>query len=349
MKKVRKQQKGIPFLLALLLIFSIFVPISFADSQNTMKEFKKMEGLPVDKVFSVRFNDVLDLENILQKQGIRIVDANNNPQNITLALDPSDEKILKVHPPESGYTPGGEYILYIHDNWIGKFGKKLRQGIQMKFSILETPSPTDDFIFDKNTGTITGYKGSAVQLVIPEQIDGITVQYIGKRAFENCLFTAVTIPDSVIAIHNHAFFNCEILSSLTLGNQLTSIGESAFSQCQINTLTLPPSLRNIHRYAFVNNKMNTLNFATNGKLETIDYQAFASNNLSSLTIPNSVRTIGYSAFAGNAIPSLVIPDSVHNIDSRAFSHNPLATVELPKHTVTGDNAFPSTTKVTRRP
>lgn len=306
---------------------------------------------------------------------------------MTLSLDPSNEKILRIDPPEHGYAPGKEYLLFIHNNWTGKSGRKLRQGIQMAFRISETPitpsptpppppspnptpNPAGDFIFDKTTGTITGYRGKATNLVIPEQIDGVTVQFIGRHAFTGKPFTAVTIPDSVTAIGDRAFLSCQNLRSLSLGNNLDSIGELAFTHCKIDSLTLPASLRNIHRYAFYGNKMHTLNFAPNGKLEIIHEYSFYENNISSLTIPSYVRTIKTrafhnsgistlvfengiqniesSSFTDNAITSLIIPDSVQHINYNAFADNPLVTAELPQHTI-ADGAFPDNTKVIRRP
>lgn len=68
MKIVQKHRRGLPFLLTLLMLFSVFVPSSFAEGY-TMRVLQRMEELPANKVFSVRFNDVPDLNHILQKKG----------------------------------------------------------------------------------------------------------------------------------------------------------------------------------------------------------------------------------------------------------------------------------------
>ena len=41
-----------------------------------------------------------------------------------------------------------------------------------------------EFIFDKETKTITGYKGNEINLTIPSKIDGIEVKKIAKGAFD---------------------------------------------------------------------------------------------------------------------------------------------------------------------
>lgn len=62
-----------------------------------------------------------------------------------------------------------------------------------------------DFIFDINTGTITGYIGRLSTLRIPTTINNITVKRIGDSAFSECNLISVTIPSSVISIGDYAF------------------------------------------------------------------------------------------------------------------------------------------------
>ena len=54
---------------------------------------------------------------------------------------------------------------------------------------------------------------------------------------------------------------------------------------------------------------------------SIGYFAFANNNLTSVTIPNSVTTIGHDAFYTNQLTSVRIPDSVTSIGEGAFNNN----------------------------
>jgi hypothetical protein len=56
--------------------------------------------------------------------------------------------------------------------------------------------------------------------------------------------------------------------------------------------------------------------------------AFASNQLTSVTIPRSVTSIGRLAFVGNQLTSVAIPDSVTSIGEYAFADNPLTSVTI---------------------
>jgi hypothetical protein len=56
---------------------------------------------------------------------------------------------------------------------------------------------------------------------------------------------------------------------------------------------------------------------------------FDNNQLTSVTIPNSVTYIGYNAFAGNRLTSVIIPNSVIQIGGGAFSNNPLTSLTIP--------------------
>ncbi|NMB11205.1 MAG: leucine-rich repeat domain-containing protein, partial [Firmicutes bacterium] len=64
------------------------------------------------------------------------------------------------------------------------------------------------------------------------------------------------------------------------------------------------------------------------------------NQLTSVTIPNSVTHIGNSAFLNNQLENITIPDSVRDIGGSAFSFNYLVEVKIPGSVCTiGNGAF----------
>ena len=72
----------------------------------------------------------------------------------------------------------------------------------------------------------------------------------------------------------------------------------------------------------------------------IGKDAFSSNKLTSVTIPNSVTTIGNDAFLDNQLTSVTIPNSVTRIGDYAFERNKLTNVTIPNSVTTiGKDAF----------
>lgn len=101
----------------------------------------------------------------------------------------------------------------------------------------ESPESSDSHDFDytidiNGNATITGYTGSAADVIVPEAINGYPVVAIGVAAFsdkEN--IKSVTIPDTVTGIGSNAFSNCSSLALVTVGTGIRTIGDNAFSDC----------------------------------------------------------------------------------------------------------------------
>ena len=65
--------------------------------------------------------------------------------------------------------------------------------------------------------------------------------------------TSITIGDSVTSIPNYAFYDCSSLASIVIPESVTSIGNSAFYNCSsLTSITLPESMASIESYAFYN-------------------------------------------------------------------------------------------------
>src|SRR5690606_26159728 len=60
----------------------------------------------------------------------------------------------------------------------------------------------------------------------------------------------------------------------------------------------------------------------------VEEEIFYLNELTSVSIPNSVTTIGKSAFRVNYLTSVTIPNSVTTIGENAFFSNPLTSVTI---------------------
>lgn len=199
------------------------------------------------------------------------------------------------------------------------------------------------------TATISGFTGAAQDLVIVDEINGLTVTNILTRAFDNSddLSGSLTIPDSVKTIGQYAFSGCENLTGdLVIGDGVETIGQYAFKNCKFTgTLTLGDSLQALGPYCFYQIPF-TGGLVLPDSLVTIDNSAFKSCTglTGSLTIPNSAETIAMGAFEGctglngtltlgariveigssafkgctGFTGSLVIPDSVTALGINAF-------------------------------
>lgn len=76
---------------------------------------------------------------------------------------------------------------------------------------------------------------------------------IAPDAFSGCTsLTSITIGDTVTSIGNNAFSGCTGLTDITIPNSVTSIGSSAFNGCcKLTSITISNSVTAIGDYAFV--------------------------------------------------------------------------------------------------
>lgn len=117
-----------------------------------------------------------------------------------------------------------------------------------------------------------------------------------------------------------AFCNCSMLTSVILGNGVTSIGDSAFSRCTgLTSITIPDSVTSIGEGAFYNCDGLTSVSIGNG-VTSIGNRAFDNcSSLTSIIIPDNVEIIGLIAFEYcDSLTSVTIGKGVTSIGSEAF-------------------------------
>ena len=136
--------------------------------------------------------------------------------------------------------------------------------------------------------------------------DKILVGYTGSA-------TTLVLPDDITEIYKYAFYDCDSLTSVTIGNSVTSIGGYAFDGCPIEYASIPT----IAISKIPKSKLKEV-VITGGTI--IGSNAFYyCDSLMSVTIPNSVTIIGDSAFYKcDSLTSVTIPNSVTSIGSYAF-------------------------------
>ena len=169
-------------------------------------------------------------------------------------------------------------------------------------------------------------------------------EFIGNNAFQNCSsLTSVTIGNSVTSIGGRAFYGCSGLTSIIIPDGVTSIGSSAFENCDgLRTVTIGNSVMSIGERAFYGCSSLTSIIIPDG-VTSIDSSAFGNcNGLRTVTIGNSVMSIGNDAFSGCAgLASATIGDNVTSIGERAFyGCSSLTSIIIPDGvTSIGDETF----------
>jgi len=212
----------------------------------------------------------------------------------------------------------------------------------------------DPFDTEEKNGnlTITGLRDgfeNMTELVIPESIFGYPVVAISYGAFDDCKLTSITLPAN-IDIQPTSFFYSLYDSYMKNGRRATTftVAYSTFNDFEIlifnniveitgytgsvKAVRIPDRINNlpvvaIMAYAFSGNQLTSVTLPNS--LTSIGDGAFNSNQLTSITLPNSVTYIGGSTFYGNQLTSVTIPNSVTYIGDSAFENNQLTSVVIP--------------------
>ena len=201
---------------------------------------------------------------------------------------------------------------------------------------IELPSISDIF-GAKATAATSGTCGDNLTWSFDESTGTLEISGTGdmtnyswaNRPWEDSedLITTVTIGNGVTSIGDNAFYDFDILAKVSIPYGVTKIGTSAFEYCSnIQSIIIPDGVVSIGRSAF-----------------------YSCAGLTSLTIPDSVTSIGNRAFSGcTGLTSLTIPDSVTSIGDSAFSScTGLTSLTIPNSVTTiGDSAFSGCTGLT---
>ncbi len=192
-------------------------------------------------------------------------------------------------------------------------------------------TPESHFAFDEATGTLTNYLQNDDRVVIPCQIKGVQVKFIGRTAitngfgsFSNKSLTQVVIPDSVIKIYDNAFYSSSLtsvkipdsveeigkyafyevdsLQTVDFGTGLKIIREEAFYSCDsLHDITIPGSVETIERGVF----MNIVNVGNvtfeEGKLTYLPDRVFHAAKADVVILPSNLKTVDSEAFGSSSV------------------------------------------------
>ena len=204
------------------------------------------------------------------------------------------------------------------------------------------------FLYDGAKGYLVSYYGGATDITLPESFtayDGTTVSTyeIYEYAFYgNTALTSVEMGNSVTSIGDYAFSGCTGLTSVTIGNSVASIVDYAFRDCTgLTAVYYTGDIAGWCGISFGDMYANPLCYA--GKLY-IDGQL-----VTDLIIPDSVTEIKSYVFSGcTGLTSVTIGNSVESLGRNAFEDCTGLTSVAIGHSVTsiGYGAFSGCTRLT---
>lgn len=116
--------------------------------------------------------------------------------------------------------------------------------------------------------------------------------------------------------------------------------EKTFENNEIKEIVIPSQLKAIPRGTFINNKIVSITFQPNSKLERIEDEAFSKNKITGkLELPNTVKYV--SGFDRNLITEYEIGNNVEEIGRRAFYDNKIENkIFIPSNVIKiGESAY----------
>ena len=171
-----------------------------------------------------------------------------------------------------------------------------------------------------------------------------SVTAIGEYAFYGCDgLTSVIIPNGVTSIGDFAFYDCIDLTSVTIPNGTTSIGNYAFQYCSgLTSIAIGNGVTSIGKNAFIGCSGLISIDIPEGVTSIGDCAFLGCSGLTSITIPNSVISISRETFSGcSGLTSITIPGSVNSIGFGAFAGcSGLTSITIPNSVIEiGSYAF----------
>lgn len=207
------------------------------------------------------------------------------------------------------------------------------------------------------------FEGTAVR-----NLDIKDISKLDNGVYQNCEnLESVTI-NGDRAIPNGLFSGCKNLKNVTIDEGITAVGDSAFFKTAVEKIILPSTVIVVRSDAFRECRQ-LREVILNDGLKTIAESAFKqTENLSEISIPDSVKHISSGCFACSGIKSVKLPensaftsilwetffgcknletvklpDSINIIDYYAFSEcTSLRSINLDKVQVIGSSAFAKT-------
>lgn len=225
--------------------------------------------------------------------------------------------------------------------------KKSSSNQEKYFAMAKVP-PISDFEYelteDMEGVKITKYKGEALHVLIPNEIEGMPVVELGDYSFSSRKMETIIIPDTVKKIGRYVFNFCDKLKNIRLSKAITSIVEGMFSSCEsLEEFIIPDHIINIESSAFSHTGIisiylpDRITFRSKSYSEEYEISTFVFNsckNLKKVRLPSSITVIGDKMFSRcTSLQNIILPEGLTKIGESAFADCPFTELTIP-NTVT---------------
>ncbi|MBP3827960.1 MAG: leucine-rich repeat protein [Prevotella sp.] len=206
------------------------------------------------------------------------------------------------------------------------FKAKTVEGVELSYRVVtETPTKTcyvsgageDLYAYYAALDTLT-----TGHVTIPTEVNGYTVTALDGYAFMNCRnITGVTMPESLWLINSYAFKGCNSLADIQFSSNLNSMGLEIFEETAwfANQPDGMVYINDSLLYVYKGEVPADTPIKVKEGCTYIGYAAFTGqSNLTSITLPETVKTIEGFAFSRTGIKEVVIPKSCTLMGGRSF-------------------------------
>ena len=194
------------------------------------------------------------------------------------------------------------------------------------------PTAASNFVVLDNgdgTCTLTKYTGVSDKIIIPSEVNGLTVikiaGYFNDSTVTNVALTEVILPETLKEIGGFAFVKNK-LGELKIPEGVENINGYAFYYSGLTKVTLPNSLKYIGSWAFEGNSLTTVKVPD--KVTILNSGVFYNNKLETINLPNTLTTIGTRAFQRNNLKSITIPENVKYLGEEFMINNTVEVEEI---------------------
>ena len=173
---------------------------------------------------------------------------------------------------------------------------------------------------DANIAAFDGIALSSVSYSYPANEMPRSSFYNGTAGKAKITLVSILLPSSLTSIGEYAFYLCENIKSINIGNLITNIGSRSFMGCYgLTAVTMGPSVITIQREAFQYcYALKNITFSEN--ITYIGEDAFTHCAIDKVVFPNSMTTIDDAFRQCDYLKEVTIPTSITNISNWAFEY-----------------------------